>query len=85
MIILYDAKPAEGMSLRGLFQLTGVAMGDWCNCIECVGYQPEPEYCTRCGGSGEVMVLVDGGPDAYEVPGCCEYCGGTGVVPDVPV
>ena len=28
MIILHNAKPAEGMSLRGLFQLTGVAMVD---------------------------------------------------------
>ncbi|NMV38272.1 hypothetical protein [Ralstonia insidiosa] len=26
MIILHNAKPAEGMSLRGLFQLTGVSM-----------------------------------------------------------
>lgn len=28
MIILHNAKPAEGMTLRGLFQLTGVVMVD---------------------------------------------------------
>ncbi|OAV66641.1 hypothetical protein Barb4_02803 [Bacteroidales bacterium Barb4] len=30
------------------------------------------------------MHLVGGGPDAYEEPGACELCGGTGVVPDHP-
>lgn len=28
MITLHNAKPAEGMTLRGLFQLTGVVMVD---------------------------------------------------------
>lgn len=36
----------------------------------------EPAPCPHCGGSGEVMFMSDGGPDAYEVPGECPHCNG---------
>lgn len=34
--------------------------------------------CPNCKGSGEMAVLVGGGPDAYETPVNCPKCAGTG-------
>lgn len=36
----------------------------------------EPQPCPHCDGSGEVTVMSDGGPDAYEVPVECPHCHG---------
>lgn len=48
--------------------------------------QPQPKGtdapCPRCDGSGEITVMSDGGPDAYEVPMNCDHCSGTGGLAD---
>ena len=38
--------------------------------------QSEPEYCTCCKGTGEVMVMDGNGPDAQEIPANCPHCEG---------
>lgn len=37
---------------------------------------PEPEPCPKCGGSGDTIVMSDGGPDAYEITVDCPHCNG---------
>lgn len=41
---------------------------------------PMSTVCPTCGGSGDQLYLVGGGPDAHDEIGPCSTCGGRGEV-----
>lgn len=42
----------------------------------------QDDACPRCHGSGEITVMSDNSPDAYDVDVCCDHCQGSGAAAD---